>query len=158
MAKNKIRAALTVCLYNSYHSVVVGDFGLGNGYRNPPLEMAELWREVLLYDPRLRGQFKHVAFVFEDPAQSTTKCIAEDIAKKSKGGSSGAGTSSGSKSKGGRSGSSSSSGSSGSSGSAGAVTDFEIFRNVFSPAEIQRVRSRPDPRYGLGMITTPGSS
>ena len=155
LAKNKIRAALTICLYNNYHCVVVGDFGLGNGYRNPPQEMAELWREVLLYDPRIRGQFMHVSFVFEDPLQSTTKCILDDIAKKSKGGSS---SSHSSKSKSSRSGSSSSSSTSSSSSSSNSITDLQIFTRVFSASELQRVRSRPDPRYGIQMLTSPGPS
>lgn len=154
LVKVKLRAALRICLYNGYRYVVVGDWGLGNGCRNPPLEMAELWREVFLYDPELRGQFLFAAFVFEDERQSTTRFILEDIAKKSKG-SSGSSKSkdggSGSKSKS-KSGSGSSSSSSSSLGDV--VTDFEIFNRVFDEGEIQKVLSQPDPRYKLGTITS----
>ncbi|ORY60774.1 uncharacterized protein BCR38DRAFT_411891 [Pseudomassariella vexata] len=146
MVRGKIRAALTICAYYKYREVVIGDFGLGNGTRNPPRELAELWREVFLYDPDLRGKFDYVAFVFEDMYQSTTKLILDDIAKKSKGGSS----SSKSKSKS----HSSSSSSSSASGSQSTPSDFDIFRAVFDLSEIQSVLSRPDPRYGISMLTS----
>lgn len=141
MTRDKLRGALRICLYNGYDRVVIGDFGLGNGYRNPPQELAELWRDVFLFDPDLRGQFTYVAFVFEDPLLSTTRCILDEIAKKE----------SGSKGKS-RAGSSSSSSSSRSHPNV--PTDWQIFEHVFSPAEVDRVLRQPDPRYGLGMITT----
>lgn len=149
LVKNKLRAALTICAWHSISSVVIGDFGLGNGYRNPPQELAELWREVLLYDPVLRGRIQTVAFVFEDHSQSTAKLILDDIAKKSKGGS---GSSSKGKGKSSSSSHSSGSSSSSSSASSGYPTDYQIFQHVFDPSEIQRVLSQPDPRLGLGNL------
>lgn len=146
MVKDKLRSALRICAYLGYSNVVIGDFGLGNGYRNPPQELAELWREVLLYDPDLRGRIRQVAFAFEDANQSTTQLILDDLAKKSKSG----GSSSKSKSK---SSKSSSSGSS-SSSSSGAPTDYQIFHHVFSDMEIQRVLSQPDSRYGFDTLLT----
>jgi hypothetical protein len=141
MTRDKLRGALRICLYNGYDRVVIGDFGLGNGYRNPPQELAELWRDVFLFDPDLRGQFTYVVFVFEDPQQSTMRHILDEIVKKENG----------SKSKS-RSGSSSSSTTSKSHSNA--PTDRQIFEHVFDPAEVDRVLRQPDPRYGLGMITT----
>ncbi len=143
MVKEKLRGALRICAYNNYSTVVIGDFGLGNGYRNPPQELAELWREVCLYDPDLRGRIRCVAFVFEDAAQSTTQLIQDDIAKKSKGSSSG--SSSRSKSKG-------SSSSSSSSSAGNSPTDIQIFSQVFDTAEIQRFLAQPDARYGLSNL------
>ncbi|KAK3305769.1 uncharacterized protein B0T15DRAFT_209262 [Chaetomium strumarium] len=146
MVKDKLRGALRICAYNGYSTVVVGDFGLGNGYRNPPQELAELWREVCLYDPDLRGRIRCVAFVFEDPTQSTTQLILDDIAKKNKGAN---GTSSKHKSK---SGSGSSSSSSSNSATVLSPTDFQIFSHVFDNAEIQRFLAQPDARYGLNNL------
>jgi hypothetical protein len=143
MVKEKMRGALRICAYNNYSTVVIGDFGLGNGYRNPPQELAELWREVCLYDPDLRGRIRCVTFVFEDPTQSTAQLILDDIAKKSKGSSSG--SSSRSKTKG------SSSSSSGPS-MGNSPTDFEIFSRVFDTGEIQRFLAQPDARYGLNNL------
>ncbi|KAK1757270.1 hypothetical protein QBC47DRAFT_177936 [Echria macrotheca] len=146
LVKDKLRGALRICAYAEYTNVVIGDFGLGNGYRNPPQEMAELWREVLLYDPDLRGRIRQVAFVFEDPSQSTTQLILDDIAKKSKGGSS-SGSSSKSKSK-----SKSSSSSSSSSSHPSAPTDYQIFRHMFGETEIHRVLSQPNSKYSLNNL------
>lgn len=145
MMREKIRGALRVCLYNNYDRVVVGDFGLGNSCRNPPQEVAELWRDVLLFDPDLRGQFKYVVFAFEDPSQSTTRFIWDEMARKDKKGGSSkvksrgnapapAGFSQGS--------------------STNLATDMAIFQMAFGHAEIVRVLSARDPRYGLDMITS----
>ncbi|KAI3395344.1 hypothetical protein diail_1400 [Diaporthe ilicicola] len=143
MAKNKMRAALSICAYNDIRNVVIGDFGLGNSYRNPPQEMAELWREVFLWDTNLRGRVENVAFVFEDPAQSTMRLILEEAAKKNKGSS---GASGGGSSKGkGKPPSSSSS-------IPACPTDMAVFERVFNPAEIQRVTQQPDGRMGLGNL------
>ncbi|KAI1339673.1 hypothetical protein F5Y15DRAFT_415592 [Xylariaceae sp. FL0016] len=145
LIKNKIRAALRMCLYYRHFSVVIGDFGLGNGHRNPPQELAEIWREVFLHDPDIRGRFHYVAFVFEDCRQSTAKLILDDIAKKSKSSSS---ISSRGKSR------SHGSSSSASTGGSTVPSDYEIFQHVFSPIEVQDVMSRPDPRYGISMLTS----
>ena len=151
MVKDKLRVALSIVAYEGAEHVVIGDFGLGNGYRNPPLELAELWREVLLYDPNLRGRFKYVAFVFEDPSQSTTQLILDDIAKKAKGGSSSSSGKSRSKSSSSYSGSSSSS----SSSSPGlSPTDYQIFQQVFDSSAIQSVLKTPDARYGINNLLT----
>lgn len=146
MVKDKLRGALRICAYNNYSYVVIGDFGLGNGYRNPPQELAELWREVFLYDPDLRGRIRCVAFAFEDPNQSTAQLILDDMAKKAKGGSS-SGSSSRSKSK-----SSSSSSSSMSPSPSNCPSDFQIFSQVFDNSEIQRFLAQPDARYGINSL------
>ncbi|UKZ76241.1 hypothetical protein TrVFT333_003939 [Trichoderma virens FT-333] len=114
---------------NNSMTVVIGDFGLGNGYRNPPKELAEIWRDIFLFDPDLRGQFSYVIFVFEDPAQSTTRLIHEEMRKKDQK-------------------------SSGMSKpkmplnpTGNGPTDMDIFEGIFDPAEIEHVLCRPDPRY-----------
>ncbi|KAK4166534.1 hypothetical protein QBC43DRAFT_205243 [Cladorrhinum sp. PSN259] len=143
MVKDKLRVALSIVAYERFESVVIGDFGLGNGYRNPPLELAELWREVLLYDPNLRGRFTSVAFVFEDPHQSTTQLILDDIAKKS---------SSGSSSSSSRSKSKSSSSSSSSSSAGHCLTDYQIFQQIFDANAIQEFLAQRDARYGINNL------
>jgi hypothetical protein len=151
LMQNKMRAALLICAYQKFKHVVIGDFGLGNGYRNPPRELAEMWREVLLWDPDLRSRFKGIAFVFEDEKQSTSKHIQEDIAKKSKS----AGSSSKSRSK--SISSSSSTSSHSSSGlSSSHRSDFKIFRDVFDQNEVARIRQQADPRYGFATIMAGG--
>ncbi len=137
MVKEKLCGALRICAYNNYSTVVIGDFGLGNGYRNPPQELAELWREVCLYDPDLRGRIRCVAFVFEDVTQSTTQLILDDIAKRAKG----SNAASRPKTKGGSS-----------SSAGGAPSDFQVFSQVFDNNEIQRFLAQPDARYGFSNL------
>ncbi|KAJ4387679.1 hypothetical protein N0V93_008277 [Gnomoniopsis smithogilvyi] len=146
LAKAKLRAALTICVYNDIRTVVIGDFGLGGG-RNPPQAMAEMWREVLLWDPNLRGRIENVAFVFEDRNQSTMRLIMEELARKSRsGGSSGSGGSSSSSSKG--------KGKPSSSSTASYPTDYQIFAHVFGDAEVTRVLTQPDSRMGVNNIVS----
>ncbi|KAG6022567.1 hypothetical protein E4U41_002232 [Claviceps citrina] len=148
MMREKVRGALRICLYNNYDRVVIGDFGLGNGCRNPPQEVAAIWRDVLLFDPELRGQFAYVIFAFEDPTQSTIRCIWDEVARKDKKASGSKGRSTAA--------TSTSTGSAGAGGGGlipGTPTDLAIFQAFFDPSEIERVLREPDPRYGLDMIT-----
>ncbi|KAK3990954.1 hypothetical protein QBC44DRAFT_59872 [Cladorrhinum sp. PSN332] len=149
MVKDKLRVALSIVAYEGFECVVIGDFGLGNGYRNPPTELAELWREVLLYDPNLRGRFRWVVFVFEDLHQSTEQLILDDLAKKAKGGSS----SSSSKSKS-KSSSPSSSSRASSSSSSNCQTDYQIFQTIFESNAIQHHLAKRDARYGISNLLT----
>ncbi|KAK0747272.1 hypothetical protein B0T21DRAFT_279761 [Apiosordaria backusii] len=142
MVKEKMRGALRICASNNYSIVVIGNFGLGNNYRNPPQELAELWREVCLYDPDLRGRIRCVSFVFEDPTQSTTQLILDRIAK-ARGSSSGASS---------RSETEGSSSSSSVSSMDNSPSDFEIFSRVEDAGEIQRFLAQSDARYGLNNI------
>lgn len=82
LMRDKILGALAICLANGVANVVVGDFGLGNGYRNPPYETAAMWNEVVNGDPAIRGRIHNVAFIFEDGCQSTQRLILDDLAKK----------------------------------------------------------------------------
>jgi hypothetical protein len=120
---------------------------VGIADRNPPGELAELWREVFLWDPDFRGYFDYVAFVFEDIYQSTAKLILDDIAKKSRSGHS-------SSSKGKSKSHSNSSSSAGSHGNPTIPSDYEVFQHVFHPSEVQDTMSRPDPRYDISMLTS----
>lgn len=138
LIRDKMRGALRICLHNGYNSVVIGDFGLGNAYRNPPTELAEMWREIFLFDPDLRGQFRYVAFVFEDVAQSTSQLIMEETLKKEKKNSKALGKPAPPVLK---------------MLEQRHVPDMAIFAHTFHAAEIERILRQPDPRYNLHMIT-----
>ncbi|KAG6146005.1 hypothetical protein E4U37_000587 [Claviceps purpurea] len=79
--REKICGALRICLHNNYDRVVIGDFGLGDGFHNPPQAVAETWRDLLLFDPDLCGQFESVDFAFVDPMQSTTQVLWDERRK-----------------------------------------------------------------------------
>jgi hypothetical protein len=143
MVKDKIRGALLICAFKGHENIVIsGDWGLGNGHRNPPRELAEVWREVLLYDPNLRGRIREVAFVFEDASQCTSQMIITEMCKKD--------SKKSSKSKEGSKGKSAASASCG----LNLPTDAEIFAGVFDEGEIRRVLEQPDARYGLDNLLT----
>ncbi|KAF4594948.1 mitochondrial chaperone BCS1 [Ophiocordyceps camponoti-floridani] len=135
MMRDKMRGALRICLYHGYDRVVIGDFGLGNSCRNPPRELAEIWRDVFLFDPDMRGQFVYVVFAFEDAEQSTVRLILDEIEKRNRNGA------------GPRPEPSTAPG-------PPPPTDMAIFQLVFADSEIERVLSAPDPRYDLNMITS----
>ncbi|KAG5959493.1 hypothetical protein E4U58_004972 [Claviceps cyperi] len=146
MMKEKICGALRICLYHNYDRVVIGDFGLGEGYRNPPKALAEIWRDLLLFDPVLRGQFAYVIFVFENPTQSTTQCHWDNLLRRKEversrrlaaEGSSSNFTSTTAK---------------GSHSEPRAPTDMAVFQSVFHPDEIERVLQKPDPRCSIAMV------
>ena len=144
MIRQKMEGALRICLYNGYRSVVIGDFGLGNSYRNPPHLMAEMWRELFLFNPDIRGQFQQVYFIFEDPTQSTISFIHDEMARKA-----GRSSHKASHKSRGSSGSSSSAASGHSSETSEQPTDVSIFEYVFHPQIVHEVFSTPDDRYSL---------
>jgi hypothetical protein len=150
MVKDKIRGALRIAAYYSHDQVVIaGDWGLGNGHRNPPRELAELWREVLLYDPELRGRIREAAFVFEDPTQCTAQLIVNEMSKKDHKRDHG-----GSKGKGKGSTSSAVALPKGGAACGAYPADCEIYQQVFDNEEIKRVLQQPDARYGLDNLLT----
>ncbi len=157
MVRNKLRAALWVCAHKGYaHIVIAGDFGLGDNARNPPMELAEMWREIFLWDADLRGRFVSVAFVFEDAMLSTTRLILDDLHKKNLSTSSRGGHRASTLSPPPTPASLPLSPSLTLPPPAGAYpTDMGIFHQVFNVSEINRLLTQPDPRYGLGALMTP---
>jgi len=121
LMRDKIRTALRIAVYYGHHNLVIGAFGLGPGFRNPPEEVAKMWRDAFIKDPEFQGHFQDIIFAFEDPEGP------------------GAATSSSSKSSSKTSSKSSSSKSSSSSSSKScAASDLAIFKHVFKPMNIHQ--------------------
>ncbi|KAG6031069.1 hypothetical protein E4U40_007454 [Claviceps sp. LM458 group G5] len=145
--RGTICGALRICLYHRYNRVVIGDFGLGSVYRNPPQALAEIWRDLLLFDPVLRGQFAYVVFAFEDPTQSTTQghwdtllqCRERDRGRRLA-------------AEGTFSNFTSPMAAEGLHSESRAPTDMAVFQSVFHPDEIERVLQKPDPRCSMAMV------
>lgn len=110
--RDKIRTALRIAIYYQCPDLCISSFGLGPGFRNPPEEVAIMWRDAFMKDPEFSGHFRDIVFAF-DNAESASN-------SSSKGSSSKSSTSKSSSSK------------STSTGSA----DLDIFRRVFKPSEI----------------------
>jgi uncharacterized protein (TIGR02452 family) len=70
LMRDKIKTALRIAVYYDYENLCIGTFGLGPGFRNPPEEVAMMWRDALLYDPEFQGRFRDIVFAFEAPEGS----------------------------------------------------------------------------------------
>jgi len=116
-----MRTALRIAVWYKHVKICIGTFGLGPGFKNPPGEVAVMWRQLLLDDPEFKGFFSDVVFAFEAP---------EGVAGSSSTSSSSKGSSRSSKS------------SSSKSSSLGKNTfreDLEIFKQTFSPSVIHGI-------------------
>ncbi|KAM3076276.1 hypothetical protein ACMFMF_005610 [Clarireedia jacksonii] len=74
LMKASMKTALRIAIFYQYDRIVIGTFGLGPGFKNPPEEVANLWRELLVHDNEFNEQFSAVIFAFEPsegPSSST---------------------------------------------------------------------------------------
>jgi len=133
LMRDKIRTALRIAVYYGHTKLCIGTFGLGPGFRNPPEEVALMWRDALLRDPEFVGHFEDIVFAFDAPEGASL--------------SSSSSKSSSSKSK-----------SSSSSGKSTAAADLDIFRHVFKPAVIHDAFKTPMQIYSPTPSTSTTSS
>ncbi|RDW73661.1 hypothetical protein BP5796_07103 [Coleophoma crateriformis] len=115
LMREKIKTALRIAVFYRYPQIVIGSFGLGPGFRNPPLEVANMWKHALIDDPEFAGHFSDAVFAF-DPQDTGASSSSSSSKSKSKSGSS--------------------SKSSSSSSSSSAKSDLAVFEYVFKPANI----------------------
>jgi hypothetical protein len=127
LMREKIRTALRIAVFYGYPNLCIGNFGLGPGFRNPPEEVATMWREAFMKDPEFHGHFSDVVFAFEDPEGPGALTPSSSL----KGSSSKSSSSKSSSSK------------SSSSKSSSASSDLAIFKHVFKPAVIHDAFKTP---------------
>jgi hypothetical protein len=108
LMKDKIRTALRIAIYYGYPNLCIGNFGLGPGFRNPPEEVATMWKDAFLRDSEFVGHFHDVVFAFE-PEGLLTSSSSKHTSKSSK---------------------------SSTKGASSSVRDIDVFRDVFSPSKI----------------------
>jgi hypothetical protein len=114
MMRERMQTILRLAAANGHRDLCVGSFGVGPACRNPPRQVAEIWRELLFGDEEFRGLFKNVIFAFD------TKREQRDRAAGGGGG--------GARARGDRAGGASSGG----AGDGGAA-EMEVFNEVFDP-------------------------
>jgi hypothetical protein len=112
LMRDKICTALRIAVYYGYPNLCIGSFGLGPGFRNPPEEVATMWKDAFLKDSEFVGHFHDVVFAFEPECATSSSGSSKTSASKSA-----------SKSSSSKSASSSS-------------RDIDIFRDVFNPSKI----------------------
>jgi hypothetical protein len=108
LMRDKIRTALRIAIYYGYPNLCIGSFGLGPGFRNPPEEVANMWKDTFLRDPEFVGHFHDVVFAFEP------ECLLASSSSKS----------------------SSKSSKSSSKSTSSSARDIDVFRDVFNPSKI----------------------
>jgi hypothetical protein len=134
--RDKIRTALRIAVYYGHTKLCIGTFGLGPGFRNPPEEVAMMWRDALLRDPEFVGHFEDVVFAFDAPEGPTSTSSSSSKSSSSK-----------------------SKSSSSSSGKSSVAADLDIFRHVFKPAVIHDAFKSPPPQiYSPSLSTSTASS
>ncbi|KAL9041841.1 MAG: hypothetical protein Q9180_001014 [Flavoplaca navasiana] len=71
--KEKMRSILRVAAMHHHVDLCMGAFGVGPGFRNPPAQVASMWRNVLFEEPEFHGVFSNVVFAIEAAAESSTQ-------------------------------------------------------------------------------------
>lgn len=121
--REKIVTALRIAVYYRYRRLCIGTFGLGAGFRNPPEEVAIMWRDAFTKDEEFIGQFDDVVFAFEaseGPATASSSSSSSSKPSSSKLSSS----------------KSPSSSKTSSSSKSSTSADLDIFRHVFKPSVV----------------------
>lgn len=121
--KEQLRTALRIAVWAKHYKICIGSFGLGPGFKNPPEEVAIMWKELLLDDSEFFGFFSDVVFAFESPEGPASSTTSSSSSSKPS-------------SKSSKSSSSRSSSSRSSSSKHNFREDLDVFRRVFNPAAL----------------------
>ena len=63
--KEKMRTILRIAIAQNHSDLCMGAFGVGFGFRNPPVQVARMWREILFSEAEFQGAFGNVVFAIE---------------------------------------------------------------------------------------------
>ena len=65
MMMEKMRAVLRIAMSRGHTDLCMGAFGVGYGFRNPPKQVARMWREILFTEKEFEGAFANIVFAME---------------------------------------------------------------------------------------------
>ncbi|KAL8828098.1 MAG: hypothetical protein Q9170_006747 [Blastenia crenularia] len=85
MMKEKMRSVLRIAAYHHHFDLCMGAFGVGPGFRNPPSQIASMWRSLLFEEAEFCGVFANVVFAIENTSSDSTskdRLTDHDIFKK----------------------------------------------------------------------------
>ncbi|KAL8729164.1 MAG: hypothetical protein Q9166_004903 [cf. Caloplaca sp. 2 TL-2023] len=71
--KNKMRCVLRIAAIHHHFDLCMGAFGVGPGFRNPPSQIASMWRSLLFEEAEFQGVFSNVVFAIETAAESSSR-------------------------------------------------------------------------------------
>jgi uncharacterized protein (TIGR02452 family) len=77
--KEKMKTILRIAAYWRYRDIVLGAFGVGPVFRNPPRETAEMWKQLLFGDKEFNGAFENIVFAIDTSASSSSKTCSADL-------------------------------------------------------------------------------
>jgi uncharacterized protein (TIGR02452 family) len=66
MMRERMRSVLRIAAAHNHTDVCVGNFGLGSVWRNPALDVAEMWRSLLFWETEFQGCFRNIIFAFPE--------------------------------------------------------------------------------------------
>jgi uncharacterized protein (TIGR02452 family) len=72
LMEEKIRNVLRIAAAWNHANLCVGAFGSGPTFRNPPQQLARMWRDILFAEPEFQGLFSNVVFAIEKGSASGT--------------------------------------------------------------------------------------
>ena len=75
MMKEKMRAILRIAVARQHPDLCMGPFGVGFGFKNPAVQVARMWREILFCEKEFQGAFSNVVFAIESSASSSPSKI-----------------------------------------------------------------------------------
>jgi len=67
MMQEKLRIILRIAISNRHTELCIGVFGVGYRFRNPAIQVAEMWYEILFIEEELKGCFSDIVFAIQDP-------------------------------------------------------------------------------------------
>ena len=76
--KEKMRTILRIAIVRQHSDLCMGAFGVGFGFRNPAVQVAKMWREILFTEDEFRGAFGNIVFAIESTG-STNKDGTTDL-------------------------------------------------------------------------------
>ena len=65
LMKEKMRAILRIAVAKQHPDLCMGAFGVGYGFKNPAVQVARMWREILFSEKEFQGQFSNIVFAIE---------------------------------------------------------------------------------------------
>lgn len=71
--KRKMRSVLRMAAHQHHRDICMGAFGVGPGFRNPPAQIASMWRSLLFEEVEFNGVFANIVFAIEKTSDTTSK-------------------------------------------------------------------------------------
>ena len=79
LMKEKMRTVLRIAASQQHSELCIGPFGVGFGFRNPAVQMASMWRELLFCEREFQGVFTNIVFVFESSTGASSRGDLTDL-------------------------------------------------------------------------------